>query len=50
MNDDDSEVVALIKEIIDTKIRPVVQEDGGDIVYKSFDEESGVLFSLPFII
>lgn len=24
-------VVAMIKEIIDTRIRPAVQEDGGDI-------------------
>lgn len=33
----------MIKEIIETRIRPVVQEDGGDVVYREFDEESGVL-------
>ena len=28
----------MIKEILDTRIRPTVQEDGGDIVYVSFDD------------
>ena len=37
----DSEVVAMIKELIETRIRPAVQEDGGDIDYKSFDEQTG---------
>lgn len=37
----DSEVVAMIKELIETRIRPAVQEDGGDIDYKSFDETTG---------
>lgn len=40
--EDDSEIVAMIKEIIDTRIRPVVQEDGGDIEYRSFEEDNGV--------
>eukprot|EP01017_Pseudomicrothorax_dubius_P031463 TRINITY_DN4022_c0_g1_i1.p1 TRINITY_DN4022_c0_g1~~TRINITY_DN4022_c0_g1_i1.p1 ORF type:complete len:180 (+),score=16.86 TRINITY_DN4022_c0_g1_i1:132-671(+) len=39
---DDSEVVAMIKEIIETRVRPVVQDDGGDITYKGFDEPTGV--------
>ena len=29
----DSEVVQMIKEIIDTRVRPTVQDDGGDIEY-----------------
>ena len=33
--DDDDEVVAMIKELIETRIRPAVQEDGGDILYLS---------------
>ena len=33
INEDDDETVALIKELLDTRIRPTVQEDGGDIVY-----------------
>ena len=30
---DDSEVVQQIKEIIDTRVRPYVQSDGGEITY-----------------
>ena len=41
--DDDDEVVAMIKELIEDRIRPAVQEDGGDIRYKNFDEHSGVV-------
>jgi NFU1 iron-sulfur cluster scaffold homolog, mitochondrial len=41
--DDDDEVVAMIKELIETKIRPAVQEDGGDIRYVSFEEETGLV-------
>lgn len=41
--DDDDEVVAMIKELIETRIRPAVQEDGGDIRYVSFVEETGVV-------
>jgi hypothetical protein len=28
---EDDEVVAMIKELLETRIRPAVQEDGGDI-------------------
>lgn len=42
-SEDDDEVVLLIKELLDCKIRPTVQEDGGDIIYKEFDHETGVL-------
>ena len=41
--ENDSEVVQMIKELLDMRIRPSVQEDGGDIVYKGFDEEAGVV-------
>ncbi|XP_037536448.1 NFU1 iron-sulfur cluster scaffold homolog, mitochondrial isoform X2 [Nematolebias whitei] len=37
-SEDDDEVVAMIKELLDTRIRPTVQEDGGDIVYRGFDD------------
>ena len=37
IQDDDSEVVAIIKELLETRIRPAVQEDGGDIVFCEFD-------------
>lgn len=41
--DDDDEVVAMIKELIEDRIRPAVQEDGGDIRYKGFDETTGMV-------
>jgi len=44
IKDDDSEVVQMIKELLELRIRPSVQEDGGDIVYEDFDEESGVVY------
>ncbi len=31
--EEDDETVAMIKELLDTRIRPTVQEDGGDIVF-----------------
>jgi len=37
-NEDDDEIVAQIKELIDTKVRPAVAEDGGDIVYRGFED------------
>eukprot|EP00210_Caulerpa_lentillifera_P002068 g1983.t1 len=43
IQDDDDEVVAAIKEILETRIRPAVQDDGGDVIFKQFDEETGVL-------
>jgi len=36
--EDDDETVALIKELLDTRIRPTVQEDGGDIIYQGFED------------
>ena len=37
-NDDsvDGELVSQIKELIDTRVRPAVAQDGGDIIYKGF--------------
>ncbi|XP_051759966.1 NFU1 iron-sulfur cluster scaffold homolog, mitochondrial [Ctenopharyngodon idella] len=37
-SEDDDEVVAMIKELLDTRIRPTVQEDGGDVLYQGFDD------------
>jgi Fe-S cluster biogenesis protein NfuA len=33
---EDAEVVAQIKELIDTRVRPAVAGDGGDIVFRGF--------------
>jgi Fe-S cluster biogenesis protein NfuA len=37
-NDDglDPEIISQIKELIDTRVRPAVAQDGGDIVYRGF--------------
>eukprot|EP00002_Diphylleia_rotans_P005144 TRINITY_DN1424_c0_g1_i1.p1 TRINITY_DN1424_c0_g1~~TRINITY_DN1424_c0_g1_i1.p1 ORF type:complete len:243 (-),score=57.39 TRINITY_DN1424_c0_g1_i1:93-821(-) len=40
--DSNDEVVQLILELLDTRIRPSVQEDGGDIVFKKF--EDGIVY------
>lgn len=40
----DPEVVAQIKELLDTRVRPAVAGDGGDIVFKGFDGSSGIVF------
>ncbi|KAJ8263196.1 hypothetical protein COCON_G00156530 [Conger conger] len=37
-SEDDDEVVSMIKELLDTRIRPTVQEDGGDVVYRGFED------------
>ncbi|KAG0215774.1 hypothetical protein BGX28_008084 [Mortierella sp. GBA30] len=39
--EDDSETVQMIKELLDTRIRPSIQDDGGDIEYRGF--ENGVV-------
>ncbi|WVR09492.1 hypothetical protein IAU60_006560 [Kwoniella sp. DSM 27419] len=41
--DTDSEIVAMIKELLETRVRPAIQEDGGDIEYRGFDEETGIV-------
>ncbi|TDH66074.1 hypothetical protein CCR75_004896 [Bremia lactucae] len=40
---EDDEVVAMIKELLEQRIRPSVQDDGGDIFYKGFDEKTGMV-------
>ena len=38
----DSELVNQIKELLDTRVRPAVAKDGGDIVFRSFQD--GVVY------
>ena len=38
----DSEIVDQIKELLDTRVRPAVAQDGGDIVFRGF--EKGVVY------
>lgn len=41
-DDDGDEIVAQIKELLDTRVRPAVAQDGGDILYQGF--EDGVVY------
>ncbi len=40
--EEDDEIVTQIKELLDTRVRPAVAQDGGDIVFHSF--EDGVVY------
>lgn len=42
--DDYDEIVMLIKELIQTRIRPAILEDGGDVIFCDFDLESGTVY------
>ncbi len=33
---EDSEIIGQIRELIDTRVRPAVAQDGGDIIYKGY--------------
>jgi Fe-S cluster biogenesis protein NfuA len=35
---EDSEIIDQIKELIETRVRPAVAQDGGDIVYKAYKD------------
>lgn len=37
-NPEDADIVDQIKDLIETRIRPAVHGDGGDIVYRGFDQ------------
>ena len=39
---DDAEIVDQIKELIETRVRPAVANDGGDIIYRGF--QKGVVY------
>ncbi|HVO15577.1 MAG TPA: NifU family protein [Alphaproteobacteria bacterium] len=41
-DEDDDPVVAQIKELIETRVRPAVAQDGGDIIFHGF--EKGVVY------
>ena len=36
VSEEDSEIVAQIKELLDTRVRPAVASDGGDIIFRGF--------------
>ena len=42
----DSDTVAMIKELLDTRVRPAIMEDGGDIEYRGFTDDGIVQIKL----
>ena len=38
-----AEIVAEIKELIATRVRPAVANDGGDIIFRRFDVDTGIV-------
>ena len=38
------EIVEQIKEIIELRVRPAVAQDGGDIVFRHYDEDEGAVY------
>ena len=39
-----AEIVQEIKDVLDSRIRPAVAQDGGDILFDKFEPETGVLW------
>jgi Fe-S cluster biogenesis protein NfuA len=39
-----AQIVAEIKDLLDTRIRPAVAQDGGDILFERFDADTGVVW------
>jgi Fe-S cluster biogenesis protein NfuA len=39
-----AQIVAEIKELLDTRVRPAVAQDGGDILFNRFEPETGVVW------
>jgi Fe-S cluster biogenesis protein NfuA len=42
VDEEDDEIVAQIKELLETRVRPAVAQDGGDIIFQNF--EDGVVY------
>jgi Fe-S cluster biogenesis protein NfuA len=41
-DEEDDEIVVQIKELLDTRVRPAVAQDGGDITFEGF--EDGIVY------
>lgn len=41
LNGENDEVLEMIKEILDTRIRPTIQDDGGDVELRGFNPQTG---------
>ncbi|SCU94944.1 LADA_0G12442g1_1 [Lachancea dasiensis] len=43
-NEDQQEISDMIEELIQTRIRPAIMDDGGDIQYRGYDPEAGTVY------
>lgn len=43
ISEDDDEVVAMIKELLETRVKPAVAADGGSVLYRGFEEKRGIV-------
>ncbi|MBV9511154.1 MAG: NifU family protein [Caulobacteraceae bacterium] len=43
-DEDAAQIVAEIKDLLDTRIRPAVAQDGGDILFDRFEVDTGVVW------
>ncbi len=41
---DAKQIVVEIKELLETRVRPAVAQDGGDIIFHDFEEKTGVVW------
>ena len=41
---DAAQIVAEIKELLDTRIRPSVAQDGGDILFDHYEPDTGIVW------
>lgn len=44
LTEEEQEISDMIDELIQTRIRPAIQDDGGDIVYRGFDPKTGTVY------
>lgn len=44
LSEEDEEVSDMIDELIQTRIRPAIQDDGGDIQYRAYDPKTGTVY------
>ena len=40
---ENAEIVGQIKELLDTRVRPAVAQDGGDIIFHKFEPDTGIV-------
>lgn len=44
LSEEDEDIVEQIVELLETRVRPAVAQDGGDIIFRSFDSQTGTVY------